>query len=116
MGFPKFEGQPVAAARLKLNGFGEDLADTLKLGDTVYYVVEALVDDVQHPKKKGVITRTHKGIVQRTCQMDEIQARQMLDAEEERRHLLEVEQQEKQTGQDPLDDEVALRRGRKDIN
>lgn len=111
MGFPKFEGQAVAAARLKLNGFGEDLAEALKLGETVYYIVEARVDDVQHPNKNGIITRTHKGMLMRQCRIDPAVGRKELDAADQARQLAELDEDRRtKPGLPGVKDELDMKR------
>lgn len=87
MRLPKFEGHSVAGARLKINGFGEDIAEALSVGDRVYYCVEVEVAGVEHSqdKKARTFLRSHRTVVLRTGQMDDREAKQLLEAEAERR-------------------------------
>lgn len=110
MALPKFEGAAVASARLQLNGFGEEMSESLKSGEKVYFIVEAEVTDVRHPRRKGVLTRHHVGTILRTCRMDPAEAVPNLDAEEQRRHLQEVAAAERASGQTNIDDELQSRR------
>lgn len=114
MTLPKFEGSAVAAGRLQLNGFGEEVTEPLKSGQKFYFIVEGEIIDVRHPRKKGVIIRHHVATILRTCPADEAVAIQNLDAEEQRRHLAEVAAAEKASGQQNMDDELEARR-RKDL-
>lgn len=98
-GLPAFEGQAVAGARLKLNGFGEDMHEALHLGDRRYFVVECEVADVAHTKdrKAGTQLRVHKAVILRTGEMDAREAQQLLEAEAERRAIERDEREGKAT-------------------
>ena len=109
-GLPKFEGKDVSSARLKLNGFGEDLGDALKGGHRVYYVVEAIVEEVNHKTdKQGHTSRIHTAKISRTCQMDTVEAQEMLAAEDERKAIL-ASQEQQVPGQQSIDDELDAKR------
>lgn len=107
---PKFEGNDVAGARLKINGLGEDLTEALRLGDRVYFCIEAAVNDVAHVKeaKGDTFIRVHKAQILRTGVMDADEARLLLDAETERRRAEEDEA----AGREPLPFSGTGRRGR----
>lgn len=97
-GLPRFEGNDVVGARLKINGLGEDLDEALKVGDRVYFCIEAEVYDVGHSKEKkgGAFMRTHKAAIIRTGLMDAREAAQLLEAEAERRAMERDQREGKQ--------------------
>lgn len=92
-GLPRFEGHTVAGARLKLNGLGEDLNESLAIGDRVYLCIEAEVKAVEHEQEaKGkTFIRLHKGVILRTGLMDPTEASMLLEAEAERRGIERAE-------------------------
>lgn len=86
----KFEKSRVVAARLKINGFGEEGDEALPLGQTRIFLVEARTHAVEHVEEKIGVVRVHKANILRHAEFDDVDlARKLFDAEDERRRLAE---------------------------
>lgn len=56
---PKFEGQQVQAARLKLSGHSDERVGALASEEDVYLIVRGVVAHIDHGNVGDVFTRTH---------------------------------------------------------
>jgi len=86
----RFEGQPVKAARLKVNGLSSSIDEALHVGDIGYAVIEYELGEVGHVNddKIGLI-RVHKANLIRHASMEGPDARFILDAADEAQRLAE---------------------------
>lgn len=88
MTLPKFEKSRVVAARLKINGFGEEGDNALPIGQSKFFLVEARTYGVEHVEEKIGVVRVHKATILRHAEFDDVDvARKLLDEEDERRRL-----------------------------
>jgi hypothetical protein len=78
-----FEGKAVSHATLTIKG-GDLGYDGSKLahGDTVFAIIEAVVEDVDHPRKKGTIVRAHTAVIERAGVISRELAEDTFDAAE----------------------------------
>lgn len=92
MTLSKFEKSRVVAARLKINGFGEEGDEALPLGQSKIFLVEARTYAIEHVEEKIGVVRVHKATILRHAEFEDVEhARKLLDAEDERRRLAEDE-------------------------
>jgi hypothetical protein len=56
---PKFEGQQVKAAALKVSGRCDSRVGALGLDEEVYLVIKVVVAKISHGDQSGIFTRTH---------------------------------------------------------
>lgn len=88
MTLSKFEKSRVVAARLKINGFGEEGDEALPLGQTRIFLVEARTHAVEHVEEKIGVVRVHKANILRHAEFTDLDvARKLFDEEDERRRL-----------------------------
>lgn len=86
----KFEKSRVVAARLKINGFGEEGDEALPLGQSKIFLVEARTYAIEHVEEKIGVVRVHKATILRHAEFTDTDvARKLLDEEDERRRLAE---------------------------
>lgn len=76
---PKFEGQQVKAARLKLAGRSDERVGALALDEEVYLIVRGVVRKVTHGDETGIFTRTHEVKASAAILLDRDQGARILD-------------------------------------
>jgi hypothetical protein len=76
---PRFEGQHVKAARLKLSGHSDERIGALANEEEIYLIVRGVVADVAHGNVSNVFTRTHKVKATAAILLDRDQGARILD-------------------------------------
>jgi hypothetical protein len=76
---PKFEGQHVKAARMKISGHSDERIGALANEEEVYLIVRGVVATVDHGNVGNVLTRTHKVKATAVILLDKDQGARLLD-------------------------------------